>query len=329
MAEEKPTGTGPDVANLVAAGFAVLTGAAGVVGGLTGGLARLARNDPSRIYWALGFALVAVGLALVAARIPTEAEQADDGQTTVAGGDHPPQGIAGGDDPPQSIAGGDDPPPRTMGGDHLPSTLGDGEQIRLARRERRRHGRRKFVVTIIAFMAFAASSAFMVNGLSRSLRNSDLPRVAGTWRTMGSGELDVLTVTVKMSGLKTSDILNVTVRPGKASQSSLILAPFLVYQSRTGADPDGLADLTFDVPLPKGYAALQVVANLGEVPVTCAGKVVESNSQNKPPVATTKTPEPSSQPTIFSCLTLAAPAVSTPSSSAPSPSVAPTSTRDP
>jgi hypothetical protein len=64
-----------DVGKLVEGGFAVVTAAAGIVGGLTGGVARFVRNDSVRIYWSLGFVLLAILVALAASQIP--ADEAD------------------------------------------------------------------------------------------------------------------------------------------------------------------------------------------------------------------------------------------------------------
>lgn len=81
MADQESSGT--DVARLVAGGFAVVTTATTIVGGLTGGVARFVRNDPDRLDGVLLWTLAAIGVALLASQVSTIAPEEPDNTVTL------------------------------------------------------------------------------------------------------------------------------------------------------------------------------------------------------------------------------------------------------
>lgn len=147
----------------------------------------------------------------------------------------------------------------------------------------------RIILTIVSFFLFVAAVTMAVIGFSGSLRSADSPRIAATWKAIGKdSNTAVATISVQLSGLRTTDILYVTVEPGtplvRDNQGGFkgTLAGFLIYRSQTGADPDGKADLSFDVPLPTGWAVLQVVASVN-IPRNCEGKAVPGSSGSSGP----------------------------------------------
>jgi hypothetical protein len=285
--------SGVDVAKLVAGGFAVVTTATTIVGGLTGGVARFVRNDPDRLDEVLFWTLLAIGVALLASQVRTSAPERPENDKTL------------------------------------------GPFKATESRWRWWAGFVKAGLTILSFVFFAFAAWTTADGLAVSVSRPDRPRIAGIWKQYGSGSSStpVLTVSVKLSGMKAADTLYVRVLPGAAiaKQSNTgALGSVPVYESQTGASVDGDADLSFDVPLPTKWTALQVVASLNE-PRACDGKSLPTKaaeSSTNPTTTTTVTTPPSTKPypqvpvkePNFACMTLAAPvatAVPTPTTQKP------------
>jgi hypothetical protein len=59
-----------DVAKLAVAAIGVVTAAAGLIGGFTGGIARVARNGPGELPWDVALVFAAAAAALIAALVP-------------------------------------------------------------------------------------------------------------------------------------------------------------------------------------------------------------------------------------------------------------------
>ncbi len=229
--------SGPDITALIAGGFAVFTTTATAVGGLTGGVARLVGNHETYVWFIVAFTLAAIGSAVWASQLPTK---------------KPPAG------------------------------LDDEEKKEAAWKARRRAGIQKVWLTVLSFVLFGSAVVTTVSGLAESVTVTDRPRIAGTWKQYGSGDetISVLTVSIKLSGMRTANTLFVQVFPGAAireGETAGVVSDVPVYQSQPGAGVDGDADLTFDVPVPTGWAALQVVASLDR-PVTCEGRTPSHQS---------------------------------------------------
>jgi hypothetical protein len=306
VADDKAGGrTGlPDVATLAVAGIAVISAVTGIVGGVTGGVARVARNNSwvlPVLPLAVFLVFVAVGLALVASlasRIP--AEGSGPANTSTAA----PQGTE---------AASPQPPDET------------GQQKAAIIADARKTGR----LLLVSLIVFALAATLVAWALSDSLATPDRPIVSAKWTSV-SGRW-VLSGTATASGLSTTRQLTIVVfrlvdngnaAPPSAKPSSASTAPpepwwtppvhyvypeGLVYQQTVGADINGNATVTFEVPLPDGYDGLQVVATLG----------TSYDCLQRQPGATSA---PQAPP--FACLTLDAPHTlpsSTPSSTASAP----------
>jgi hypothetical protein len=201
-----------DAAKVAASAIAVVTAVIGIVGGLTGGVARVARNHESALPWAI----VLVFAATIIALVPTRSER-----------------------PSRNLIWG---------------------------------------CAVISVIAFGAAAVFVSWRYSDSVATPDRPVVNAKW-TQDNGRT-ILSGTLKASGLKVDDALTVTVwrmvgnaeRPpgpratGTASPSWLdgsryVWRAGIVYQQFVGADIDGNVNVTFEVPFPTGYDAMQVVAS--------------------------------------------------------------------
>jgi hypothetical protein len=306
MADDKDGRTGlPDVATLAVAGIAVISAVTGIVGGVTGGVARVARNNLWVLPLAMFLVFVAAGLALrasLASRVPAKGSGPAKTSTT------PPQGTEAA--PPQ-------PPAET--------DQQTDQQTAAITANARKSGR----FLLASLIVFASAATLVAWALSDSLATPDRPILSAKWTSV-SGRW-VLSGTAKASGLSTTRQLTIVVfrlvdngysAPPSAKPSAMLSsastaspAPWwtppphyvyrggLVYQQTVGADINGNATVTFEVPLPDGYDGMQVVATL-ETNYDC-------------PV-----PQPgatSVQTLKFACLTLDAPHAlpsSTPSSTA-------------
>jgi hypothetical protein len=239
MPEPAPNGTGVskdgkgagqgdiDVAQLAVAAIGVITVAAGLIGGFTGGIARVARNGPGELPWDVAWVFIAAGAALIAAVMPRD---------------------------------------------------------RLWKFPR---GLWKFLrgfFLVAALVFFGVASGRVAWALSYSLAKPDRPIIDATWVSMDGGW--VLKGSVKASGLKTTDKMTVVVgrlvvtrnqappklftQPGESTAPSFKPPPHFAYDAGTvykqvvGADLNGNAVISLQVPLPKNYDGLQVSANLGD-----------------------------------------------------------------
>jgi hypothetical protein len=261
---DQNSSTGPDLFKLIAGGFAVLSGASALVGGFTGAIPRLLRNDYFWFDVAVGSALLAVGVVLIASVLKRPGDK-----------DRP-------------VAKG------------------------------------KVGLTLLGFAAFALATGVLIWGLQSSLQHSDQPRIGVSWK-ITKGEQPVATVSVKIDGLKVDDTLFIYVYPGTRIQTHSLsteppsgeLSAFPLYRSQSGGDQDGNADTTFDVQVPAGYAALQIVASLNG-PANCSGSrptatVAQNVASSAPasPQAQASTaplyPRPVTKQPTFSCVVAVAP----------------------
>jgi hypothetical protein len=213
-------GSNIDVAQLAIAAIGVITVAAGLIGGFTGGIARVARNGPGELPWVVAWVFIAAGAALIAAVMPR---------------------------------------------DRWWNLL-----------------RGLLLVAALAF--FGVASVRVAWALSYSLAKPDRPIIDTTWVSMDGGW--VLKGSVKASGLKTTDKMTVVVgrlvvtrsqappklftKPGDSTAPPFKPPPHFAYYAGTvykqvvGADLNGNAVISLQVPLPKNYDGLQVSANLGD-----------------------------------------------------------------
>jgi hypothetical protein len=273
MADDKPTDDSdkngqkaaaavPDVAKLAAGAIAVITAVTAIIGGVTGGVARIARNSPLVLPWAVGLVFIAAGLALAASlrTAPATANSAKPGSPT------PPE-------PGQSAT----PPP----GDRQPTGQRRRDRIRGWWESPGRQG----TLLLLSLIVFGIAAVIVATASSSSLATPDRPVVTAKWTPVGGKW--VLSGTAKGSGLKTEDQLTIVVfrlvdngaakppSPKPTLSSTATPSPWwtppqhyvfpegLVYEQRVGADIDGNASVNFEVPLPNGYDAMQVVATLG------------------------------------------------------------------
>jgi hypothetical protein len=225
-----------NVANLAVAAIGVITAAAALIGGFTGGIARVARNGPGELPWDVALVFLAALAALIAALIPR----------------------------PESV-------PKRPEGPAEGTDRGGRTVLRGA-------------LLGVALVLFGVASFKVAQALSYSLAKPDRPIINATWVSMDGGW--VLKGSVKASGLKTTDKMTVVVsrlvatrsqapprlftKPGDSTRPTFKPAPHFVYYAGTvykqvvGADLNGNAAISLQVPLPKHYDGLQVSANLGD-----------------------------------------------------------------
>jgi hypothetical protein len=187
----------------------------------------------------------------------------------------------------------------------------------------------RLVLTSLSLVAFAAAASILVKGLTQTIGTGDQPRLSANW-TFPAGQQPVLTVHMQLDDLKARQTvyLDVTSLGSKSAKT--------VYRSQTGADQDGIADETFDVPLPTGATGLQVVAavdyatacNGARIPELVLPQEPHASSINKKAIAAaTPTPTaPALQPPVarnkplnFSCIQATAPVKPIASASAAKP----------
>jgi hypothetical protein len=249
-----------DVAGIAVGAIAVVTAATAIVGGFTGGVARVARNGPNTLPAVVGLVFLAAVVALIATSLPRSGKTKRD----------------------------------------------------------YRWSRIRLFWLVISLLLFGTAAIVVANALSRSLATTDRPIIQGSW--VSSGGAWHLKGTVKASGLKTTDKLKVVVVRAVITRNTAPVAPTvntkqtaapkftaaphwfysagIVYQQVVGADINGNVNLAFDVPLPKGYDGLMVVASLGDVD-TCPNEL-----PSKPPAVNSP----------YSCLLLDGPMTSISSS---------------
>jgi hypothetical protein len=242
-----------DVAKLAVAAIGVITAAAGLIGGFTGGIARVARNGPSELPWDVFWVFAAALAALIAALIP----------------------------PSDSLP----KPPRARG--RIRRALRPGRSVTSSAKPRpSRHWRavaRSFLL-VVSLVLFATASIRVASALSHSLAKPDRPIINAMWVSMDGGW--TLKGSVTASGLKTTDKMTVMVgriivtrndvpsivqvTPGAKEKPSITPASHFayyaggVYKQVVGADLNGNAIINIQVPLPKNYDGLQISANLGD-----------------------------------------------------------------
>ena len=297
-----PARGGVDVGKLVAGGFTVVTTAIAIVGGITGAVSRFLRNNPGPLLAALILSVAAVGISLAGSQLAMAGPGARRGGTPAGSKDFESDtDILGAVDAAEDRSAGQ-------------SNAAPGPNRALAARQRARPLVRFLVnPTTISFFLFSLAALITVFYLEKSLASSDRPRITSDWTQVGTQA--VLSVTVKISEMKVTDTLNVSARAVKISDSGdELVVGSVVYSSQTGADSEGDGDLSFTVPLPTGYDALRVVANLGSASVTCNGTQTLTPASPSPiPIATSDTPVPVTRmpdntlAPIFSCVTTFAP----------------------
>jgi hypothetical protein len=298
--EDKPAdGTRPpiDVTRLIAAGFAVVSGAAALVGGFTGAIPRLLRNEPDYFLLAIAFALLAVGLTLGASVLDKE-------HLNIKIPRFPKREVV------------TDPNGEPVKKEGNPNK----DKKRLKWRFRQWTWPWRLALTIAAFVVFCGAAGILIYGFSNSLQRSDQPRISITWKTT-SGQQPIASVSVSLDGVKISDTVYVFVFPGTKlvqgpSNVAGTIADFPIYRAQSGANQDGVADVSFDVQLPAGYAALQIVASLNE-PTTCSGakqtatvpqsSASTANATAAPASTAPLYPKPVTGKPAFSCITVVAP----------------------
>jgi hypothetical protein len=140
------------------------------------------------------------------------------------------------------------------------------------------------IFLLASLIVFGWAATLVASALSDSLATPDRPIVSAKWAPV-SGRW-VLSGTARASGLGTKRQLTIVVyrlvdngdsAPLSAKPTSGLTAPpkpwwtppphyvyrsGLVYQQTVGADINGNATVTFEVPLPDGYDGMQVVATL-------------------------------------------------------------------
>jgi hypothetical protein len=307
-----PARGGADVGKLVAGGLTVVTTSIAIVGGVTGAVSRFLRNNPGPLLAAVILSVLAVGISLAGS------------QLAMANPGTRPSGRRVGSKDFESdtdILGAVDAAEERSASENVAAPGPNRAQA--ARQKARPLVRFLVNPTTISFFLFSLAALITVFYLEKSLANSDQPRITSNWTQVGTQA--VLSVTVKISDMKVSDTLNVSARAVKISDSGDdLVVGAVVYTSQTGADSAGDGDLSFNVPLPSGYDALRVVANLGSASVTCNGTQTLTPASPSPvPIATNSTPVPVTRmpdntlAPIFSCLTSFAPVIAPAASPSP------------
>jgi hypothetical protein len=309
-----PARGGVDVGKLVAGGLTVVTTSIAIVGGVTGAVSRFLRNNPGPLLAAVILSVLAVGISLAGS------------QLAMANPGTRPSGRRAGSgsrdfESDTDILGAVDAAEERSAGENVAAPGPNRAQA--ARQKARPLVRFLVNPTTISFFLFSLAALITVFYLEKSLASSDRPRITSNWTQVGTQA--VLSVTVKISEMKVADTLNVSARAVKISDSGddLVVGP-VVYSSQTGADSAGDGDLSFNVPLPSGYDALRVVANLGSASVTCNGTQTLTPASPSPiPIATSDTPVPVTRmpdntlAPIFSCVTAFAPDIAPAASPSP------------
>jgi hypothetical protein len=302
--------SGVDIGKLVAGGFTVVSTSIAIVGGITGAVSRFLRNNPIPLLAALILSVAAVGVSLAGSQLAMADLSARSSRAPAGSRDFDPD-----------ILGAKDAEERSTG-----EGVEVRKRARALRKRTRRFARILVYPTTISFILFSLAALITVFYLEKSLASSDRPRITSSWTKIGAQP--VLSVTVRISDMKVTDTLNVSVRAVTTSDSGDETAGLVVYSSQTGADSAGDGDLSFNVPLPSGYAGLRVVANLGTASVTCNGtQILTPTSPSPSPIPTSNTPVPVTRmpdntfAPVFSCMTAFAPDI------APAPSPSPVATQ--
>jgi hypothetical protein len=245
-----------DTAKFAVAAIGVIVATAGLIGGFTGGIARVARNGPWQLPLVVLLVFVAALLALRATLLPPAPQKA---AIPPAAGTAPSDAGAPVSDQPSAH-------PHRHGG-FIRRLIFDVRSRLL----------------VASLVTFAVAAVFVTYALSQSLARPDRPVISSEWVNAGGGW--ALKGSVSASGLKTTDKLTVvinrlvvtgnatpqapTAMVGQDSAPPFSAPPHYAYYAGTvykqvvGADLDGVAKISFQVPLPNTYGGLQVVANLG------------------------------------------------------------------
>jgi len=252
------------VPSFIAAALTAITAVTGAIGGFTGGLSRLMRNEQGNFYWSVGLVAVAIIVSFVAAAAARRSPDLAKASQNV----------------------------QVVPGEQDPGTANSARPPGIVRRKGYRW-RRKLPTPLafVSLLTYLVAGCVLVTGLVSSVEASDSPRIEVTWKTIGASQSLAATISVQLTGLKTSDLLYVTVDPG-AVQGKPVQPTEHLYRSVTGADADGTADVTFDVPIPLGLAALQIVASVNES-VDCEGK---PTGQSQPLASSAPSTSPSPSP---------------------------------
>lgn len=230
---------GFDGAKLVGAGLALVSSATAAVGAFTGALPRLLRNHP----W---YFLIAVFLVLVAITLSFVASEQSPAKVSIT----PPE-----------------PPPMESAAHKTSSRRATAKAVVVGTQGSKS---KRVRLISLAFVVFAVSAAVLIAGLLRSISTLDQPRLAGTW-TFPAGQQPVLTVKMQLDNLQADQTVFINAAPLNGSLATPL------YRSQTGADLDGNADETFDIPLPIGATGLQVVASVA-APTACDGAALPVTS---------------------------------------------------
>jgi hypothetical protein len=250
--------SGFDTAKLIAGGFAVISGAVTVIGGFTGAVPRLIRNDSAAFGWAIALSLIAVGLSLVGSQVGNR--HARPIPATPASGENDAQVKTRLDNDDKALTQWKESlnivdKPRVFEWFHSINTRG-------------------FFVAV-GFLAFIASAAVMIMGLQSTLVKIDQPQISTTWKDITAGVSPIAQVEVSIDGVATDDTLIVTVHPGEKLTSDNVkgvVTNYSIYKAKVGANLDGSAKMNFEVQVPQGFGSLQIVASLNDA-MDCAGNL--------------------------------------------------------
>jgi hypothetical protein len=249
---------GFDTAKLIAGGFAVISGAVTVIGGFTGAVPRLIRNDSAAFWWAIALSLIAVGLSLVGSQVGNR--HARPIPATPPAGETPDQVKTRLTNDKTALA-------------EWRAELNINSKNPIKEWFRSINTRGLFVS--LGFLAFIASAAVMIMGLQSTLIKIDQPQISTSWKDISAGVSPIAQVEVAIDGVATDDTLIVTVHPGEKLTSDNVkgvVTNYSIYQAKVGANLDGSAKMNFEVQVPQGYGSLQIVASLNQVR-DCAGNI--------------------------------------------------------
>lgn len=247
--------SGIDSAKLIAGGFAVISGAVTLIGGYTGAIPRLIRNDSSAFVWAVALSLLAVGFSLLGSQVGNRRAR-------------PIPSISSPGESPDSVE-------KRLANDQ--DALDAWAEKVNAGKCRLKRGYRslntRIVLVAVGFFAFVASAWITITGLQDSLIKIDQPQITTSWKDLEAGVQPIANVKVHIDGVATDDTLIVTVHPGEKLLDvnvKGVVTNYSIYQAKVGANLDGVADMSFDVQVPQGFGSLQIVASLNKV-IDCAG----------------------------------------------------------
>ena len=273
--EKTDTSGGIDTAKLIATGFAAISASVTLVGGFTGAVPRILRNNEYYFLWAIGLSILATALTFAASQIYLIPRPAPSSPPTT----------------PETLPGAE-------------ARLAKDKAI-LAKWRKENHdgfvGRT--ILVVAGFIAFTASATVMILGLTQSLIQIDQPQISFSWKDAKEDVRPIAKVKVQLDGAQTKDTLIVNVHPGERLEGLSyavdkgIVPNAVLYHASVGANLDGVAEMEFEVQVPENYGSLQIMASLNQ-PRNCTGEVLKIDDVVEP------TGDPSED---FSCVVVRAP----------------------